>query len=187
MDVFLFIIELLQHVFVDKNLRDTIWEIALSDKIVDSCRRAFEHADFLVKLELEGRPNTYNHYFNDSVQKARLKRLTEALKSKMSFGNTKSPQNSTVPWQILQDAVNNKSNSDQIKEEIHDTMEGYYTVARKRFVDIFCQQVVHYHLLDSPDSPLKVLTPALIMTMNDSTLDRVAGETQAARRERQRL
>ncbi|KAK3364779.1 hypothetical protein B0T24DRAFT_712026 [Lasiosphaeria ovina] len=29
-DVFLFIIELLQHVFVDKNLRDTIWEIALS-------------------------------------------------------------------------------------------------------------------------------------------------------------
>ncbi|KAK0701780.1 hypothetical protein B0T26DRAFT_744791 [Lasiosphaeria miniovina] len=185
-DVFLFIIELLQHVFVEKKLRDTIWEIALSDKIVDSCRRAFEHADFLVKLELEGRPSTYDHHFNDNVQKARMERLTENLKTKIYF-NASEPANSTIPWQVLQDAVNNKSNSDQIKEEIHDIMEAYYKVAHKRFVDIFCQQVVHYYLLDSLDSPLKVLTPALIMTMTDSTLDRIAGETQAARRERQRL
>jgi hypothetical protein len=83
--------------------------------------------------------------------------------------------------------LGNRSNAEQVKEDIHDILQSYYKVARKRFVDNVCRTVIEYFLLDGNKSPLKILNPELIAGMSETQLDMIAGEDATTKRERERL
>jgi hypothetical protein len=55
-------------------------------------------------------------------------------------------------------------------------LTSYYKVARKRFVDAICRQVISHFLLDGDQSPLKVFSPDLVMGWDNNLLEMIAGE-----------
>lgn len=80
-----------------------------------------------------------------------------------------------------------KSNSEQVCEDILDTLTSYYKVSRKRFVDVVCQQVISYYLLDGQGSPLKIFSPDLVMGLDLEQLELIAGEDEESKQQRQVL
>ena len=79
------------------------------------------------------------------------------------------------------------SNTEYIVQDLHDILESYYEVARKRFVDTICMQGTDYYLVTGPDSPLKLFSPAFVIGMSIEQLEEVAGEDIALRRKRKQL
>ncbi|KAL4763653.1 uncharacterized protein BDW70DRAFT_148432 [Aspergillus foveolatus] len=72
----------------------------------------------------------------------------------------------------------------QVCEDILDNLMSYYKVARKRFVDIVCQQMIHYFLLETDDGPLQIFSPNLVMSLGTEELEMVAGEDAESKRRR---
>ena len=167
-----FITTLLSETFGDQRMRDELYKSVLAQRLQTAYAQAKRQAKFLLDIELNGRPSTYNHYFTDNLQKARNARMTQGVRD--------SPRPGFEP-------AANKSNTEQVKEDIHDILKSYYKVSRKRFVDAICRQAIEYFLLDGSVSPLKVLSPELIATLTDSQLDMIAGEDVTTRRERECL
>ncbi|KAG7118168.1 hypothetical protein HYQ45_015525 [Verticillium longisporum] len=88
---------------------------------------------------------------------------------------------------VLSQITTHKSNSQQVYEDIHDILQSYYKVARKRFVDVVCQQSILYYLLDVKDGPLNIFTPELVSELDDKKLNAVAGEDFLTRNNRDQL
>ncbi|KAK3398296.1 P-loop containing nucleoside triphosphate hydrolase protein [Sordaria brevicollis] len=180
-----FLYTLLKTLIKDKRIREELWS-CLQDDLLIGYQRACEHAKFVINTELNGRPVTYNHYFNDNLQKARLGRQKSIL-----IGLETSGANTKVELQkvqtLLATAVENKSNAEQVREDIHDMLKSYYKVARKRFVDNICQQAINHFLLDGDQSPVKVFTADWVAKLSDSRLSRIAGEDASTLAARKRL
>jgi hypothetical protein len=176
-----FIKTLLAEIVVDQRMREELWDSVLLEELKEAYCRAKSQAEFLLDIELNSRPSTYNHYFNDNLQKDRIERVKQGSQKDVlgSWG--------TGGHAPLTPVVTNKSNAEHVKEDIHDILKSYYKVSRKRFVDVVCRQVIEHFLLDGHCSPLKVLTPELITTMTDEQLDMIAGEDAATRRERKHI
>ncbi|KAK3954257.1 P-loop containing nucleoside triphosphate hydrolase protein [Pseudoneurospora amorphoporcata] len=182
-----FIKQLLSTVFVDERMRDELWDSVLLDTLVNAYTRALRKADYLIGIELRSCPSTYNHYFADNLQKSRTERLeaqVAVLEKESQAHEGSAPINTRAE---LKKMVREKSNAEQVKEDIHDTLKSYYKVARKRFVDVMCQQAIDDHLLNGDNSPLRILTSDMVAKMSDSQLDRIAGEDAATKRERKML
>ncbi|KAK1507637.1 interferon-induced GTP-binding protein Mx1 [Colletotrichum tamarilloi] len=92
-----------------------------------------------------------------------------------------------VPKSMLSKLTTDRSNAEQVREDIHDALRSYYMVARRRFVDVVLQQVIFHFLLDSKTSPLKIFTPDLVMSLDDTQLKMIAGENAATRDKREVL
>lgn len=182
-----FIKQLLSAVFVDERMRDELWDSVLLDTLVNAYSRALCKVDYLIGIELRSCPSTYNHYFADNMQKSRTERLeaqVAVLEKESQAHEGSAPVNTRAE---LKKMVREKSNAEQVKEDIHDTLKSYYKVARKRFVDVMCQQAIDDHLLNGEESPLRILTSDMVAKMSDSQLDRIAGEDAATKRERKML
>ncbi|KAK1635079.1 interferon-induced GTP-binding protein Mx1 [Colletotrichum phormii] len=92
-----------------------------------------------------------------------------------------------VSKSTLSKLTTDRSNAEQVKEDVHDTLRSYYKVARKRFVDVVLQLVIFHFLLDSKTGPLKIFTPDLVMGLDDKQLQMIAGEDTATRVRREVL
>lgn len=79
------------------------------------------------------------------------------------------------------------SNFEHTVQDIHDILESYYKVARKRFVDNVCMQAVDYYLLTGPEAPMKLLSPTWVNSLSNATLEEIAGEEKASKRKRRQL
>lgn len=79
------------------------------------------------------------------------------------------------------------SNVDHTVQDIHDILESYYKVARKRFVDNVCMQAVDYYLVTGPGAPMKLISPTWVNDLSNETLQEIAGEEIAAKRKRRQL
>lgn len=79
------------------------------------------------------------------------------------------------------------NNTQQVCEDILDSLESYYKVAKKRFVDTVCQHVVDLMLLRGPKSPLKVLSADYVLKLTSEQLEMIAGELAAGKSQRQLL
>lgn len=179
-----YILELLKHIFHEKQVLDELWNNVLLEKLQESYRRAMDHARFLLRIEREGNPITYNHYFNDELQKAQSRRQEQVLESKCVGSEDLGP---VVMLADLRNLSVDKSNPEHVREYLHDILRSYYKVSAKRFVDVVCQQVIDHHLLNGECSPLHVFSAELIFKLEASTLDMVAGEDQVTKQERERL
>lgn len=63
-----FIVEVLQQVAPSPRVSDGIRRLLLDD-LKKMYRDAINHTQFLLDIELRGTPATYNHYFNENLQK----------------------------------------------------------------------------------------------------------------------
>jgi hypothetical protein len=82
---------------------------------------------------------------------------------------------------------NRLTNSKYTVCDLHDILESYYKVARKRFVDNICMQAGDRFLVTGPDAPTKVFSPSFVSGLTDEQLDTIAGESAATRRKRGEL
>jgi hypothetical protein len=112
---------------------------------------------FLVNVERQLKPYTLNHYYNHNQQRSYGARIKETLrpKARQETHNTGWGGRNTLVINLsdVADAVTNKSNVAHATETIHDTLEAYYRVAYKRFVDNVFSQAVDYKLLSGPRAP----------------------------------
>lgn len=79
------------------------------------------------------------------------------------------------------------SNPDHTAQDIHDILESYYKVSRKRFVDNICMQAVDHYLLTGPGAPMKLLSPTWINDLSIDKLEEIAGEEAGNKRRRRQL
>lgn len=100
-------------------------------------------------------------------------------------GQTQKDQNKYPDLELV--AAGPMSNLNHIVRDIHDILESYYKVARKRFVDPVCMQATDYYLLTGEDSPLKVFSPLFISKLSSDQLEMIAGEDIVTKRKRKRL
>ncbi|KAM0608668.1 hypothetical protein ACHAP0_007782 [Verticillium nonalfalfae] len=188
-----FIVELLKVVCPDESMRGHLMSMVLQQKLCNSYKRAMKHTQFILDIERNGPPYTLNHYFNENLQKCRTARLAASIRThsvlQSSSWDKRGGQSRKVaidPSQLSQ-ITTHKSNSLQVHEDIHDILKSYYKVARKRFVDVVCQQSILYYLLDVGDGPLNIFTPELVSELDDKKLNAVAGEDFLTRNNRDQL
>ena len=72
-------------------------------------------------------------------------------------------------------------------QDLHDTLEAYYKVARKRFVDAVCLHAVDYFLASNKEGPLWLFSPHFVGGLSNSDLNKIAGEGDEAAGRRVRL
>lgn len=81
-------------------------------------------------------------------------------------------------------ATTTASNVEHTIGDLHDILQAYYKVARKRFVDVMCMQAADFHLVTGPNAPVKVFSPSFVSELNAVQLERIAGEDAATKRKR---
>lgn len=99
----------------DPTVRASIWSF-IFEEIQDSYKRAMKYTDFLLAVELEGRKMTYNP--------EKYKSVAEDLS------------------EFLEGVFSSESAAETIRQDIHGVLRNYYDIARSRFVDVVCQQVI---------------------------------------------
>lgn len=104
--------------------------------------------------------------------------------STKSFDNCK--HGTVVPLDAIMEN-HPMSNMQHIVQDLHDILQSYYKVARKRFVDTICMQAVDHHLISGQGTPIKLFSPAFVAAMSPEQLDEVAGEDPRQRRKRKQL
>ncbi|KAK3954256.1 hypothetical protein QBC32DRAFT_384980 [Pseudoneurospora amorphoporcata] len=133
-----FLRSLLSQCCSDKEVAQQLWKNAMDDQLDDAYKCALAHAEFLVDSELLRRPYTYNHYFNENIKRPKA---TTAAAAQSANSNSISSSSINVKLSVpLQQS--NRTHADQVKENIFDVLKSYYKIARERFVNGICQQVV---------------------------------------------
>ncbi|KAI1749732.1 interferon-induced GTP-binding protein Mx2 [Xylaria castorea] len=178
-----YISQLLVRICPEKQIRDQVWDVLLFDRLRDAYRRAMDHARFLLNMERGGRPTTFNHYFSANLQKKRADRFNTLFQSLSFYKNGVL----CAPTSELEKAVVKKDNAQQVREDVVDALTSYYKVSRKRLVDSICQQVINHFLLEDEEGPLKILSPDLIVGLDEEQLEMIAGEDAASKHKRQVL
>ena len=79
------------------------------------------------------------------------------------------------------------SNLNHTVQEIHDILQAYYKVARKRFVDNVRMQVADFFLVTGPETPLTLFCPNFVAAMSAEQLEDIAGEDLLTKNKRARL
>ncbi|OAL27214.1 hypothetical protein AYO20_09812 [Fonsecaea nubica] len=168
-----FLDTLLHHVCPDNAVCDRIW-VRIAPALKASYKMAMDHVAFLVNVESHGYPVTLNHYFVDNLKKRRLSRVEKRLGKLKSWTTN---DDNKQPLIRLADTVQAYVDNEQHSiEDLHDTLKSYHKVARKRFVDAVCKQVVDHHLICSSEGPLSVLSSQFIARLGEEDLQRLAGE-----------
>jgi Dynamin GTPase effector domain len=180
-----FLHRLLESLCPEKQVRDMLWTDHLVDHLVILYQKAMRHAHFLLDIESRSSPCTFNHYFNSTLQGKRNDRMSKPLTKRGE--KHQCFDEPVIRVSMIKDYVTNKSNEDQACEDIFDALASYYRVARKRFVDNVCQQVIFHMLLQSKDGPVNFFSPELIMGLSAEELDAIAGEDEETKVNRQAL
>jgi hypothetical protein len=128
---------------------------------------------------------TMNHYFADNLSKAREDRIKRQLVSLQSWTTSDAQKE---PLLRLKDTIAAfVSNENHTVLDLHDTLEAYYKVARKRFVDAVCLQAVDDFFISSRSGPLWLFSSQFVGGMSTSELTQIAGESDDAAVRRSRL
>ncbi|KAJ4409411.1 hypothetical protein N0V85_004107 [Neurospora sp. IMI 360204] len=170
-----FICQLMEDVFEDSWIRTELQDL-LSEKILKAYKRAWDHKEFLVKIELCCRSQTYNPHLDAAILKIGRENFRTTLIE--SYNDQKCGLGSEKAFNA---AVKVAFRSSGVEDDLHDLLQAYYTIAIDRFLDNICRQAVSYFLLEADESPVKILTAEFIANLSDSQLDRIAGEDAVTR------
>ncbi|KAK2037388.1 interferon-induced GTP-binding protein mx2 [Colletotrichum somersetense] len=181
-----FILAALEIVCADTQVLQNV-----SSAILDDLRVKYEGSidqmTLLVNVERQLKPYTLNHYFNHNQQKSYGTRIMETLRPKARRETSNKWSTLVVSLSDVPGAVTNKSNAAHATETIHDSLEAYYKVAYKRFVDNVFSQAVDYKLLSGPESPLQLFSDQWVLSLNPEKLLALVGESRRTRERRERL
>lgn len=178
-----FIRTVLDSVCPNPTIRDELWAYLL-EQLQKKYKSAMDHANFLLNVEFIGKSITYNPTFEEALAKNQLSyatHLQSTADQAIEYGYDVS-----VLEKIL-DILGRKESVEATRRAIHDVLKCYYEIARSRFVDVFCQQVIDYHLLQAPDGPLNVLSDQAVLYLTAEQLDAIAGEDLISREHREKL
>lgn len=188
-----FIRSILAESCPDPNIRDELWEFCQED-LENRYKRAKDHAQFLLDVELEGKSISYNPEFLETLNKLRIDSMRqpdEAVADGTTAGGPLPPpdQQGLVQsmWEHFMNLFQQKNSLEATSRDIHDGLQTFYFTARSRFVDVVCQQVIDHFLLHSPDGPLAVLSNKVVLAATPEQLERIAGEDMATRLRRETL
>ncbi|KAH7187240.1 dynamin family protein [Fusarium oxysporum] len=181
------------HKFILGALAKVCYESRVLDELISGLmadllaryQDGMNQAIHLVHIERHKKPYTLNHYFNENLQKARNDRTNRALEKKA--WNDKETGRPVVKLDDISSVVNNQSNIQHTTEEIHDILQAYYKVARKRFVDNIYHQAVDHCLLSGPSNPLILFCEQWVLNLSDEKLQLIASESRATQERRQSL
>jgi hypothetical protein len=168
----------LRHCCKDRIISDRLWTV-LSKLLLPSYEEALNQVTFLVRVEQSGNLMTLNHYFADNLRKAREDRIKRQL---INFQSWTTSDAQKEPLLRLEDTI-----AAFVSKDLHDTLEAYYKVARKRFVDAICIQAVDHFLISSRNGPLWLFSPQFVGEMSIPELAQIAGESDGAAVRRSRL
>ena len=79
------------------------------------------------------------------------------------------------------------SNLQHVVRDIHDILQSYYKVARKRFVDNVVKQCTDHFLVTGPKTPLNLFSPRFVSELASENLEHIAGEAPRIKKERAQL
>lgn len=178
----------LAHVCPDEGVRSSLW-LMLQELLIDRYRTAQDHVKFIIRVEKFGTPLTTNHYFNENLQRCKAARLEKVLEKDAEFRPSEgfgSAQRKFVGLDRIKQSMAMK-NSEYAIQDIHDILESYYKVAKKRFVDTVCMQGSDFYLLTGPDSPLRIFGTAFVSELSPAQLDLIAGEGASVKQLRKSL
>jgi hypothetical protein len=182
MVVHIFIMNVLDAIIADKSVLGALREDVLYEQLFAAYKRAMNHVRFLLDVETNARPYTYNHYFAANLNKRKLQKFEKIFNDNgvTYIKGTYCTEDDNKYLTLNQFKSQNftQSNAEQVHEEVHDILLSYYKVSRKRFVDAVCQQVIDHFLIsggsngDGRDrSPLQIFDPDLVMGLDDATLE----------------
>lgn len=171
-----FNIDLLRRKCPDDTLRQKIW-IRLRPMFAAVYKRANEELNAILEDERGGILLTYNHYYAENLDSSRGKRILSVV-TQSTPGITDS--------KLVVVKKKNVSNEEQAVNEIHDVLQSYYKVARKRFVDCVALQVIERHFL-GPSGPIRSFSPSFVGSLSREELRAIAGEEQTIIEKRKNL
>jgi hypothetical protein len=169
---------------LEERVQSTLWSL-LVVQLLERYKKTVDHVKFILHTERAGTLLTTNHYFSESLDKARADRMraaareqaTESHEVSVNQISSMSLENVAPPASI--------NNIGHTVRDIHDILSSYYNVARKRFVDTVCMQATDYHLVTGPDTPLGVFSSRFVVDLTNEQLEMIAGEdTTSIRRRR---
>ncbi|SPO02993.1 related to dynamin GTPase [Cephalotrichum gorgonifer] len=163
---------------VDRQIRTTICD----GSMYENERRAKEELGKLIEDE-KLQPITYNHYYTDTIQKARQDKQSETIRAGVdSLDNYSLRETERVVEAVHSGIVTDID--EQACSEALERLESYYKMAMKTFVDNVCRQVIERHVL----VPLPSLfCPTTVSKLSDEVLLRVGSEPEIQRARRAEL
>ncbi|PHH83192.1 hypothetical protein CDD83_3039 [Cordyceps sp. RAO-2017] len=182
-----FLFRLLDHLCPEKQVRSQLWDNILVQGLVERYRKAMDQTRFLLRIERGGVPSTFNPHFSKSLQEKRTERTYKPLTQDAVELKVKDYQQPYIPVNAVKSRVANKNHGEDVCEHILDTLTSYYEVARQRFVDVMCQQVISYYLFEGDESPIRLFTPDFVMGLDVDQLEMIAGEDDDSKEQRQTL
>ncbi|KAL8969301.1 MAG: hypothetical protein Q9183_002068 [Haloplaca sp. 2 TL-2023] len=177
-----YIRDLLREICVDDRVRAGVMS-ALMDHLSERYKRAMESTEVL--LECEQDPLTFNHYFAQNMEKCLQKRMKATMSEPRVMHSQKWGE--IIEKSAIDQAMARKSNLDNTIQQLHDILESYYKVARKRFVDNICMQVTDRHLMRGRDTAVRVFSPNFVTDLTPAQMDQIAGEDVLTKRKRAEL
>ena len=156
-------------------------------------RQLSSHVDSLRTKHLQ----TINGAFEQKVKEARLLRFIAALERYQKFHcpqalhNTAENADSGIGQKLVIDmrdtaalfAELHMSNSQNLEDEIHDTLKAYYEIARENFVEYVSHQIVERYL-DDPEGPVYAFSPVYVGALDDAEIENMAAEDESLIRDR---
>ncbi|KZZ92844.1 Dynamin, GTPase domain protein [Moelleriella libera RCEF 2490] len=182
--------------WIDAAATRLVAEERLRNEIRVMLRGWLENAEHEAKIELgklledeRGSPMTYNHYFTDNVEKARLDIQAKALREVVDrLGEEQKylKVHLANPGEVstFLSAVKSRTKvlmNEQACDEGLIQLNAYYKVAMKTFVDNVARQVIERHIMTPfPDA----FNPSFVCEMSEENLVRIGSEPrkQAIRR-----
>ncbi|KAL2216756.1 dynamin GTPase [Thermoascus aurantiacus ATCC 26904] len=135
-------------------------------------------------------PITYNHYYTETLQKIRQERQEKELEMKIhDFLRTTDPvctlNSHTIPALAKSLSTHSEKDMDSFAcSELLDSMQAYYKVALKTFVDNVSIQVVERILIADTWS---IFSPTDVGQMSPDLVSKIAAESTEAQELRQQL
>lgn len=164
---------LLARLCTEERVMTALWSL-LMDGLLQRYRKTVEHVHFVLQTERSGNLLTTNHYFSETLDKLRSNR-SAGQNEGFHFGAGDATRRTPV------------GNMEHTVRDIHDILNSYYKVARKRFVDNICIQGTDYHLITGPDTPLRVFSPEFVVELSAERLAVVAGEDTTSIQQRKSI
>ncbi|RFU77359.1 hypothetical protein TARUN_4911 [Trichoderma arundinaceum] len=182
-----FIRRALEECCADTSVREELWNFLLyghdgqgakagHDGLLKRYARAVDHVEFLLSVEFENRTMTYDPRFEEKHDQ--LKALYEQKAD---------PKPDPGQGEVKEAEKQPKTSLEDMRLAIHNVLQAYYDLARSRFVDVVCQQVVDYYLLQAKSGPLAVFSDNVVLNMTAEQLEMIAGEDLAVKEKRERL
>ncbi|KAI5456200.1 P-loop containing nucleoside triphosphate hydrolase protein [Mariannaea sp. PMI_226] len=155
-------------------------------------KKACNELDKLIQDEKRG-PLTYNHYYTDNVQKARLNSQRLAMKDVVAgvaeedWHGKLHISNHPVEIDRFVSALQAKVTVNMDKQacnEAHIELNAYYKVAMKTFIDNVARQVIERHIMSALPT---AFCPTVVSQMSDETLLSIGSESEKETLRRSKL